>query len=207
MKCRENLETTKTLKRKLPYGLRTVITTATISWRGFFPEASWTSQQHCAVYFHPWAPHYLIFSCSLICLCKLWQWGFCLSYLMVLLLCLWWPGIYLVLNKYLPSLINELIYIFKHIFFSLKHLKILKRTNVIIRFTSGFLSDVVSARRSWTVLPISLFFMTEDNEDLFLTFSICPISSAHRGHSGALTDGSFIFAHTFYKPGAGEGPR
>lgn len=58
------------------------------------------------------------------------------------------------------------------------------------------------------MLPIqSQIFMTEDNEDLFLTFSTCPMSSAHPDHSGALTDGSFICAHTFYKPGAGEGPR
>lgn len=41
-------------------------------------------------------------------------------------------------------------------FFSLKHLKIQKRTNVIIRLTSAFLSDVVSARRSWTMLPITI---------------------------------------------------
>lgn len=70
--------------------------------------------------------------------------------------------------------------IFKCIFFSLKHLKILKRTNVIIRFTWGFLSDVVSARRSWTMLPIqSQIFMTEDNEDLFPNFLYMSMSSAH----------------------------
>lgn len=38
------------------------------------------------------------------------------------------------------------------------------------------------------MLPIqSQIFMTEDNEDLFLTFSTCPMSSAHPDHSGALT--------------------
>ena len=37
------------------------------------------------------------------------------------------------------------------------------------------------------MLPIqSQIFITEDNEDLILTFSTCPMSSAHPGHSVAL---------------------
>lgn len=48
MKCGENLEITKTFgkikKKKLPCGFRTIITVATSSWSGFFPEASLTSQ-------------------------------------------------------------------------------------------------------------------------------------------------------------------
>ena len=33
------------------------------------------------------------------------------------------------------------------------------------------------------------------------------MSSAHRGHSGTLADGDFIFAHAFSKAGTGEGNR
>lgn len=33
------------------------------------------------------------------------------------------------------------------------------------------------------------------------------MSSAHRGHSGTLADGGFIFAHAFSKAGTGEGNR